>query len=173
MTSEWPSDAIKTLGLRGPKYGRGSKSLAISAVLLNGRHWPFDQLEACRAASRQWLLEDVLHGVDWLIAMELLHFPTRSAIALHLSIQLQMHQCTLSSLHNPREASFPAYTTTSIASSTSGSFDVIYSFQPIKYLFSTPDSDTITTLKDCSPTSWLEGCQLTCVMLQYYFSCCN
>ncbi len=30
-----------------------------------------------------------------------------------------------------------------------------------------------TTLKDCFPTSWLEGCQLTCVMLQYYFSCCN
>ncbi|CAM6030523.1 unnamed protein product [Sphagnum balticum] len=66
---------------------------------------------------------------------------TRSTIALHLSIQLQMHQRTLSSLHNPPQASFPAYTTTSIASSTSGSFDVIYFFQPIQYLSSTPDSD--------------------------------
>jgi hypothetical protein len=93
------------------------------------------------AASRQWLLEDVLHGVDWLLSMEMLHFPTRSAISLHLSIQVQMHQRTLSSLHNPPEASFPAYTTTSIASSTSGSFDVIYFFQPIQYLSSTPDSD--------------------------------
>jgi hypothetical protein len=27
-------------------------------------------LQACRAASRRWLLEDVLHGVDWLISME-------------------------------------------------------------------------------------------------------
>ncbi len=27
-------------------------------------------LQAFRAASRRWLLEDVQHGVDWLISME-------------------------------------------------------------------------------------------------------
>jgi hypothetical protein len=92
-------------------------------------------LQACRGASGRW------HGVDWLMSMEMLHF--RDAPPSHFISQYGYKSTSviLSSLHNPPEASFPAYTTTSIASSTSVSFDVIYFFQPIQYLSSTPDSD--------------------------------